>query len=570
MKTNKISILSILALTVAFCGCDEDKFLTQVNPNQLTEATFWSSEADANAALTTVYAALQLQSVSGGDLNYEMVKSDLGGTNDWTRHFDYTELSVSDVDGPVERSWAELYIGIFRANQVIRLVPGIEEDDFTDEEKTLIVAQARFLRAFFYFEIAYKFGQGVITTTSTGTDEDIHIPLSTQQEIIDQVIMPDLEFALENLPSADDLDNDDMGRVTWGAAKTLQGKIYLYAQDWDAAAAAFLEVIQSGSYSLVSDPLDNFNHTSKFNSESIFEVPFDGEINAGSTDTQQVDDTPFNTGSESSTMARWFAPYSLAGWQVVMPTYFAHELMLADSVSGSSDRSARYNVNVVGSRDNTIYYYDQPSVLRAEVGRRWGFGESAYIKKYTNWYHQDDEGVEWRTSINFKHMRLADVYLMYAEAVLESTGDIATAIEYIDRVRSRAGVVLLQDYIDANGTIPQLHVSAELYGTRPQVAPTLENIRTHLRMVERPTELCYENTRWRDLVRWDIVQSVMESHLADENIRVGLGPNENRPPLHIAGRIRPDFVNVGVGNYDPETDNYFPIPSIEVQNNQGF
>ncbi|MDO6425239.1 RagB/SusD family nutrient uptake outer membrane protein, partial [Saccharophagus degradans] len=80
----------------------------------------------------------------------------------------------------------------------------------------------------------------------------------------------------------------------------------------------------------------------------------------------------------------------------------------------------------------------------------WAYGQSSYVKKYTNWYNQESEDVNSRSGINYRAIRLADVYLMYAEAVLMDTGDFNTAITYIDKVRARAGVKTLQEYMNEN------------------------------------------------------------------------------------------------------------------------
>ncbi|PWJ41802.1 RagB/SusD family nutrient uptake outer membrane protein [Sediminitomix flava] len=562
MKNFKHIALSIFASGTLFLGsCDHNEFLTEVNPNAITESTFWKTEADAFSALTTVYGALQFQYVSGGGLTYEIAKSDLGGTNSWTRHFAYVALTVADNQTPVFNKWSENYVGIFRANQVIDNVPTM--DALSEETKTEILAEARFLRAFFYFDLAHSFGQAIIRTTS---DDETHKGLSSIAEINEQVIIPDLEYAMAHLPQT--RPDAELGRVTWGAATTLLGKTYLYDKEWASAAENFKKVIDSGLYSLTSNFGDNFRHDMPYNSEAIMEVPYDGSINPGSGNPHYIDDDPNAAGGESTSLARWYGPYSLGGWQVVMPTYWIHELMTADEVAGGG-QSSRYLATLAGRDLEGLYYGESGSELKSDVPRRWNFGESSYVKKYTNWYHLGEENNEWRSSINYKHMRLADVYLMYAEAVLEGEQNVETAIDYIDMVRERAGVITLQEYMDTNGTIPQLHVSQDLYGTRPEVVANVDNIRTHLRMVERPTELAFENVRWRDLVRWGVVGEVLTSHHNDEVARTAIGADPSRAPLFIEQRIRPDFVS-NHSNYSAEDDDYFPIPAAEVQANDAL
>ncbi|KXX66597.1 RagB/SusD family nutrient uptake outer membrane protein [Flammeovirga sp. SJP92] len=568
----KILIVQLIAGMFGLTSCNHDEFLNRKNPNAITEATFWETESDAEAALTTVYAALQYQSISGGHLTYEMIRSDLGGTNDWVKHFPYTEFIIPDNSLPVFNKWAECYNGIFRANQVIDNIPTM--DQLSEERKEEILAEARFLRAFFYFEVAHTFGGGVIKTSSKITDHNV--PFSTIVEVTSQVILPDLEYAIERLPLT--RPETLLGKATWGMATTLLGKVYLYNKEWTKAATEFKKVIDSGLYQLASNYAENFRHDVIYNSESIMEVPFDGSINSGAQDASIVDDGPNNAGGESSKLARWYGPYSLGGWQAMLPTYWAHELLVSDSVAGSNAHSSRYTATIAGRDAEGLYYNKPASELKADVPRRWGFGESSYVKKYANWYHLDVEDPENRSSIHYKHMRLSDVYLMYAEAVLEGESNINTAIEYIDKVRSRAGVVTLQEYINNDGGIPQLHVSQVLYGARTIVPATLENVRTHLRMVERPTELAFENSRWRDLVRWGIIKDVFTSHHNDEDLRIEIFDRlsdelgEAPPPvapLYIEARIRPDFVN-NWNFYSSDKHDYFPIPAAEVQANDAI
>ncbi|AZQ65253.1 hypothetical protein EI427_23860 [Flammeovirga pectinis] len=304
---NKIIATTLAAGSLLMSGCNPDDFLTEVNPNAITEDTFWKTEGDAEAALTTVYAALQYPCISGGNLTYEMAKSDIVGTNDWTRHFSFTEFTTADNEHAVLGTWAELYSGIFRANQVIDNIPTMEA--LSEERKIEIVAQAKFLRAFYYFNLIHTYGQAVIKLDSKATNHNIG--LSTQQDVQEQVILPDLEYAIEHLPIL--LESQQLGRVARGAAITLLGKTYLYNQEWDLAAAEFKKVIDSGLYTLVPNFMDNFRGDIAFNSESIFEVPYDGSINPGTANADMTDDDPNNSGGESSGMSRTYGPYSLGG-----------------------------------------------------------------------------------------------------------------------------------------------------------------------------------------------------------------------------------------------------------------
>lgn len=365
---------------------------------------------------------------------------------------------------------------------------------------------------------------------------------------------------------------EDEGRATWGAATSLLAKNYLYSKNWSQAASLFKEVIDSNIYALTPDIMDNFTDLNEFNSESIFEVAYSDELRPG-VPGAAVDDTPSETGAEASTMANAFGQLNFGGYNTLIPTYYLHELFVNDeidptnSVNDGNTFSKRMNSSIVPINGDGLYY-------GLEIGEKggWAFGQSAYIKKFTNWYDLKSEDTNSRSGINFRHIRLADVYLMYAEAIINASGDYNTAITYIDMVRSRAGVKTLQQYMDENGgKFPQLHISVQVNGSQPLVVANADNVMTHIQRVERPLELCYEGHRWKDLVRWGIVNEVFQELRADEvwrgNHLEELEISEDGvAPLFIKERIRPDFF-LAADNYTPEAHNYLPIPSQELQTN---
>jgi len=569
MKNFKM--LYILLLTTAIvCGCQEDEFLQETNPNSITTDTFWENEGQFQSALTTVYSALQFQSVSGGELVYEMILGDIGGTETWYRPTAFRNLTFNDGIYHVTDKWDELYVGIFRANQVIQNLETADASLFSADRKIEIEAEARFLRAWFYWQLAHTYNGAVLHTKVIENDEDFHKPFSSIEDITEAVIKPDLAFAKENLPQS--WDDNNKGRATWGAATSLLGKVFLYAEDWNLAASNFKEVIDSEVYSLTVDIMDNFTHVNELNSESIFETIYSAELNQG-IGGDAVDDNFFESGAEASTMAREFGQLNFGAFNTLLPSYILHEMFVFDEVDTENPindtnlQSKRMSATICPFNGETDFYL-QP--IGSAGG--WAFGQSAYIKKYTNWYHLPSEDVLGRSGINFRHIRLADVYLMYAEAVLEADGDVATAIEYIDRVRSRAGVITLQNYINDNGgKMPAMHKSRQIHGNWAYNDPTVQSVMTHLRRVERPLELCFEGHRWKDLVRWGIVEEVFEELRADEKWRETfkaiLSINDGGvAPIFIIDRIRPDYF-LAVQNYVSEQHDYFPIPTQERQIN---
>ncbi|MCW2120325.1 RagB/SusD family nutrient uptake outer membrane protein [Flavobacterium sp. 7A] len=574
-----IMTCSILSLS----SCDEKDFLTVNNPNSVTEATFWKTPTQFNSALTTVYAALQFQSISGSGLPDEEVRADIADTFTFFRPLIYRQLTYTDNSPQVVSKWSELYIGIFRANQVIGQIEKVDTSTFAPNEKENILAQAKCLRAFFYFQLIHTYGKAVIRTEVSTTD--FNKKLSSIEEVTNTIIIPDLNYARLNLPPS--WTGLNIGRVTSGTATSLRGKVYLYDKKWDLAATDFKEVIDSNVYTLTPKILDNFTDQNEFNSESILEVAYSSTASPGASGNN-VDDTPFASGAEANAVGSQYASIGgFGGFNTVISNYYLHELFLSDEVDtnnavnapvgGVTNKQSKRLTASIAPKDFEGTYFGVTNT-NTQVHTYRGLGLTAIVKKYTNWYQGTAEIALNRSGINFRHIRLADVYLMYAEAVLNAStlpagvsDPIAESIKYIDLVRERAGVKTLKQYLAANSnTFPQLNISKQRYITQPMVAPTKQNLMTHLQMVERPLELCFEGHRWKDLVRWGIVKDVfttLGSNLSwrRDNFATIVG----KAPLTIEGSVNL-LALTAVANYQSSFHDYFPIPATELQSNKGL
>ncbi|UXP30985.1 RagB/SusD family nutrient uptake outer membrane protein [Reichenbachiella agarivorans] len=572
----KKKLLYILMIPVFMftTSCNEDEFLTQVNPNSITTDVYWETSDDFEKGLYTVYGALQFPSISGAQFTNNWVMGDLAGAESWMKTFEFVTLNFNDASEHVKNKWNELYVGIFRANQVIEY---IQDAEISSSEKALIVAQARFLRAFFYFELAHSYGGAVIHTVVPVTDEDFQKAFDSIDKVTTDVIIPDLEFAKANLEGVE-WTGDDLGRATWGAATALMGKVYLYNKDWVNAADEFKKIIDSGIYSLTPDFMDNFTDENEFNSESIFEVAYSAVAGDTGANGNNIDTTPNEIGSEANTIDAKVGQLNSGGYNEVLGSYYLHELLYNDEIDPTKGinngftQSQRMYASVLTKDGDGSYF----SVPVTEL-KGFGFAQTAYVKKYTNWYQYDlINTTNPRSGINIRHIRYSDVLLMYAEAILNAQGDAAAAeaLTYIDRIRARAGVVTLQDYLNNNAnTFPAMHVSKVVNGAYNLVAPTADNLLTHIMMVERPIELCFEGHRWKDLTRWGIVKEVLTARRADELwLLANWDAIMNTAPFYFvdeAQKVRTDYA-VCAASYTPSAHDYLPIPTDERQINSAL
>ena len=593
----KIIKYAFITLLIGLLSGCEQELLEQSNPNAITSSSFWKTKEDFGLATNALYSSLQFPSVSGGDIVANMLRGDMAGTESWYGSaLMYTNLTWNDASPFVVDRWSQLYIGIYRANQILYYIDQVSF--LSDEEKTVLAAQARFLRGLNYFWLAITYNQAVIQDKLALNDEDRHKPLSPRSEVISQMVIPDLEFAYNNLPKKW-TGAENIGRFTWGAAASMLGKTYLYEKDWTKSAKYFKEVVDAadndGLYRLVPNFMDNFTIENEYNSESILEVAFSDNYKPG-VNGNRVDDLPGVYGAEATSIANAFASIvGAGGYNTVLPTYWLQELFVsADSidVNNSINAGKRYSQRTfatIAVEFGDGDYYQAPLTTSGGKNSKanFNYGQGSKVKKYTSWYYKDteDAATSARSGINFRHIRLADVYLMYAEALLERDGEagVTEAMKYIEKVRARAGVISLQHFRDAHGgMIPVMDVAKFPNKLKDfnYVALNKASLMHHLRMVERPLELAFEGHRWYDLVRWGIVREVFDARKADEDkikeILIGKyikktdGTADKKIyPLYLNERVRPDWP-VPAATYNSSLHDYFPIPAIEAQSNKQF
>ena len=249
MKTKILSII-IGILVIGIASCDKD-FLEEEVFDALAPSNFYNSEVDAHAALMAAYDAFQssqyygLNMITIAEMPTNVLSTRWGDPAD-----NFTEDSQNSWR--LEWMWNQVWVANNRINSVLEYIPPIDMDE---DDKDIILGEAYFLRALNYFNIV-RIWENVPKidkpTTSLEGLEYVQVPPDT----IYNFIIADLMRAESRLPVKHS--EDQTGRATLGAAKSLLGKVYLTLGQWQSAKDKLEEVINMGKYDLFDDYADVF------------------------------------------------------------------------------------------------------------------------------------------------------------------------------------------------------------------------------------------------------------------------------------------------------------------------
>ena len=500
-----------LLFTMTNCVMEDD--LLQVDPNVGTTGSFWKTDEDALKGINASYGSLLTDGtyMRSTPLLLDLKGDDCHSFSPWGSMYNVGRFNSNVTDAAIY-GWAfeTYYQGIYRANQVLQNVPEI---DFEDAAlKNRILGQAYFLRGLFLFHSVNMFKSVPLPLTT-----DIYHEQKTQDEGWAQV-KEDLTKAAELLPvtykGISGLDAEQLGRATKGAALAYLGKAQLFTKDFANAKITFKKVIDLGVYSLVPNYRDNFTAVNENNSESVFEVQFSRD--AGGVDLGWGG-APASGWGKTSARAITYAPRGF-GWTDVNPsrTLF-NDYQLEKTTAGNVDPRLEATIfyNKPGGmklygQDFATYYAANASDLNNLFCRKYQNSDGDYANEF-----------DWRSGINERIMRYADVLLMYAEC-LNETGGTNEAYDYIQMVRTRVGLPNLKT---AKPNLSQAQM-------REQIA--------HERFLEFPLE----GHRFDDIRRWGWLQDAIK-----------LAWLKSRDA---------EFETYKVGR------EYFPIPQTEFDNNPGM
>lgn len=466
----KIILISALSIGLAV-SCSDDE-LNKVNPNGVTFDTYFNNESELTAGVNGIYALVQSNSLVSRewffthDLRSDEMASG-GGQLETPRN--QLLIGVHDTGNSLANSiWTGWYRTIYRANVVLE--KGASIQGVTPAVRDRLLGEARFLRAWAYYELATFFG-GVPLYKEFAKAVEGSLPRTGQKEVYDFAIA-DLKEAEKGLPAS--YTGKELGRATKAAAQMQLARIYLQQGDYNSARTELKKIIDSGLYRLVDTYTDLTNEEGEFNSESIFEVvysPSGGAYNwGGDGDGSAVQEETVRT-----------QEYSAIGWRNVIPSdklLNAYETV----AKGDAKDDPRYTMSYWSEGDK---FNNGASTLTADrvqgnASNVAGKVQKVSWRKYSVLYKIDNGYAQ--SGINMRIMRYADVLLLMAECENER-GNSAAALTLLNQVRARKSVAM-----------PPYPTKNYPAATKDQVFDAV----VHERMVE----LAAEQIRNFDIVRW--------------------------------------------------------------------
>jgi hypothetical protein len=505
MIMKKIKSISIVFLAALFLvvGCD-DSILDLKNPNNYDTGTFFQSVEELELATNAVYGGLYFGGLWIREyyFMFDLLGNDASVATALQGELaEFAKYTYDAAHGQINVYWRSLYRIILRANLVIDKSAEYVEINGDDPMISRFVGEARFLRAYAYFELVNQFGRVPLKTSLE--DLDVILTPRASEEEIWALIHSDLDAAIAALPESYDAQN--LGRATKGAALALKGKSLLYQENY-AEAATTLGQLEGLGYDLVPGDqwYDNWTDedAKENNIESVFEVQM--KFIPG-TNTWYMFGGQETWGKGAAHNGRPME-YGFNDWQNVFISPAAVQGFVYTDTDG--------NVYVDPRAENTFYgryglgdstWCDlagfTPEDVEAlpidDVEKSLGTGVLLYnlekrgyrFKKYQNYEKIFKEQVP-ESENNGKVIRYADVLLMRAEALIMN-GDVNGGMALINRVRQRVGAFAI------NGVGGQ--------------AEAMEILKR-----ERHLELCGEQTRWRDLVRWGDAKTILNKELNDQ------------------------------------------------------
>ena len=463
--------------------------LEEVPFSELTPNNFFQNKENVEAAVTGMYDALYsdreffflLWPACSGPSPATMTRFPSNENNTGV----YTYMTYNTTTNFSKRLWVQGYSAIMNANTIIENAN--RASDLSQAEVETYIAEARWVRAFNYFWLVRFLGDVPLhlSTDGSSTKDNSSFPRSPVADVYKEIVA-DLQYAETRLPVT--RPPSENSRPTIGSAKSLLGEVYLQmaglplqqTENYQLAADKLLEVVQSGTYSLVDDYDRIFDVDNEFNEEVIVGFSF-----------PQVDDFQH-----------------LFAWGLSAPGYtefggFMQWGFTGDFFDSFDPNDSRANVSALRTYTHfltgeNIVWNDESTYTEFRNFDPTVYDETTGLG--TSKFRANADNFIFRNETDLILIRYADVLLMLAEAYV-GTGNPAAALPYINQVRERAGI-------------------------SPLASVTLNDIKQ-----ERLWELSGEFQEYPDLQRWgDLEQAVLDG---PQSSQTGYNSKNELWPIHI-------------------------------------
>jgi starch-binding outer membrane protein, SusD/RagB family len=428
--------ITYILLGIVMISCSDD--FTDLAPiSNRNEAEFYSNANDFIGAINASYAGLQSDGVYGRAYwtMFEMRSDNTDQGPDATglaaQYAEINRFTEDPLNEQITAAWISSYKVIANCNVILQRIEGVDMDVSIKER---IIGEALFLRSLMYYHLAVAYGNIPLQLEPYEQGEKLE---QVEAAVVYDQLVADLERAENNLSVS--YPAKDQGRATKGAAATLLAKVLLTTGQNSKAEEVLRRIVDNYNYHLLENYEDLWGVENENNAESIFEVQYmGGGIGQGSAFTNEFSPSAYlQTGS---------------GYGRNRPT----DALINSFESGDERFEASIGTSYVNEEGETV--------------------QANYVRKY-----ESDPSSENDADNNFIVFRYADVLLMLAEAIGESSESYAL----INEVRERAGLTGIDE------TTP---------GTFQEKL-----------LAERQRELAFENHRWADLRRFGFEQQVFEN-----------------------------------------------------------
>lgn len=474
-KYKYYTLLSLL--TVLLLGCNESDFLEEIPVSNISVPAYFKTPAQFDEAVVGAYTFLRpLSEVffwSAGEMRsdnttFQHNSETQSGYNLWD--LDKFTTGGGSEDDILDPAWNNLYAGIGRCNTVLTYIQ--DADDF--DKKNQYVAEAKFLRAFYYFNLVKYWGNiPLVTTKAESMQSAFENNKQVSPEVVYAQILKDLNEAKNDLPLSHPASS--RGRVTQGAVRMLLADVLMFTGKYGEATAELQQIVGSGQYSLVSDYSKLFGVAYENNAEFIFDVQNIEGASYGQSSYYMYRFVPWNIG-QASTKVYGF-PFNIVGSGsngMNIPT--------EDLIRSFEKGDVRLNLI-----DTTFVDLERPVFKNSIV---------PFTLKFVDYAHAR----EGQTGVNFPLYRYPHVLLSLAECYLRVGG--GDPLPFINQVRERAQL-------------------------EPLTTVTLDDI-----IHERRVEFNCECDRWSVLLRTGLAKEVMAKHAVEERKRIDI-PETAYPEIQL-------------------------------------